>query len=291
MKARELTSPSNPRVKAARRLRERREREETGLFLVEGPHVLEVALASGARLSEVFCTAEFLDSHAGLAERLEGGDWPVWRVSEGILEKVAGTEQPQGVVAVVEQSAVGSGQSAVETQTGERRAQAPNLAASCLLSSLPTGAAPLILALEGVSDPGNVGNAIRAAHAAGASGVVLGPGCCDRFNPKAVRASAGGLFAVPSVETEDLVGLLGRLRASGASVLAAVPREAKPFWEVDMAGPTVLVVGSEAHGLSESVLAAATDRAMIPMPGGAESLNAAAAAAVLLYEAVRQRKR
>jgi len=281
MKARELTSASNPRVKAARRLLDRREREETGLFLVEGPHVLEVALASGARLSEAFCTAEFLDSHPALAARLEAGDWPVWQVSEEILHKVAGTEQPQGVVAVVPMRL-----------EAEAAFQMPDARCQMGPEGLRGQARPaLMLALEGVSDPGNVGNAIRAAHAVGASAVVLGPGCCDRFNPKAVRASAGGLFAVRSLETQDLAGLLERMRAGGARVVVAVPREARMCWEVDLTGPTVLVVGSEAHGLSESVLAVATDRATIPMPGGAESLNAATAAAVLLYEAVRQRRR
>jgi len=342
MKARSLTSPDNPRLKWVRKLQGRRERRESGLFVAEGPHVVEVALGAGARVREVFCTSSFLEEQVALAKRLEASAWPVWLVADELLGRLAATEHPQGVVAVAEQPP-----DAVEPRVE------PGL---------------LALALEGVADPGNVGNSIRAAHAAGATMVILGAGCCDRFNAKAVRASAGGLFAVPAMATEDLAGVLGRLRAGGARIVGAEPHgkeglgvggrglggrqqsgedgpipdaqcqipDGKPrgqeakgeaaeeeaggdsgaaeegsfasraprpapqsvheegvlrlCWEVDLTGPTVLVVGSEARGLSEAVRDVATERAGIPMPGGAESLNAGAAAAVLLYEAVRQRR-
>ena len=263
MNRRVLTSDANPRVKLARRLHERRPREKEGLFLLEGPHLLEAALDAGAAAREAFCTAAFAEAHGKLAERLDASPWPVWEVSEQLLARLAATEEPQGVVAIAE--------------------------------LLPDAAEPLVmpdllaLALEAVSDPGNVGSALRAAHAAGASCVVLGPGCCDRFNPKAVRASAGALFAVPTLATDDLAGLLRRLREGGARIAVAEPRGAKRCWEAALGGPTVLVIGSEAHGVSDAVRAEATDLVAIPMPGGAESLNAATAAAILLYEASRQR--
>ena len=264
MQARSLTSASNPRVVRARKLHQRREREQEGLFLVEGPHLLEAAMAANAPLREVFCTTELLTSHGELARRLEASEWPVWTVSEPTLARLAATEEPQGVVAVAEMP-----QGAVEPECE---------------SGL------LALALEGVSDPGNVGAAIRAAHAAGATHVVLGSGCCDRFNAKAARASAGGLFSVPVLANEDLPGVLRRLREKGACIAVAEPRGARVCWDVDLRGPTVLVVGSEARGVSSAVRAEATERLAIPMPGGAESLNAGAAAAVLLYEATRQRR-
>jgi TrmH family RNA methyltransferase len=250
-------------VKLARALRLRRRREEEGLFLIEGPHLLEAALAAGAPIREAFCTAGLAESHAALAERLDASPWPVWEVSEELLGRLAATEEPQGAVAIAELLPDAS-EPAVE----------PGL---------------LVLALEGVSDPGNVGSALRAAHAAEASRVVLGPGCCDRFNPKAVRASAGGLFAVPALAVSDLAGLLRRMREGGARVAVAEPRGGKLCWEADLRGPSALVIGSEAHGVSDAVRAEATDRVAVPMPGGAESLNAAAAAAILLYEALRQR--
>jgi len=263
MESRPLTSDSNPRVKLARKLHQRRAREKEGLFLVEGPHLLEAALEAGAPLREAFCTPAFAEGHAVLAARLAASPWPVWSVPDALLARLAATEEPQGVVALAE-----------------------------LLPDAPEPVATpglLALALEGVSDPGNVGSALRAAHAAGAACVVLGPGCCDRFNPKAVRASAGALFAAPALFTHSLAGLLRRLREAAVRVVLADPRAAKPCWAADLCGPTALVIGSEAHGASGAVRAEATDRVAIPMPGGAESLNAAAAASILLYEALRQR--
>lgn len=263
MERRRLTSEANPRVKLARKLHQRRPREREGLFLVEGPHLLEAALEAGAALREAFCTPAFAEAHAALAARLTASPWPVWEVSDALLARLAATDEPQGVVALAEL-----------LPDAPEPTPAPGL---------------LVLALEGVSDPGNVGSALRAAHAAGASCLALGPGCCDRFNPKAVRASAGALFAAPAFFTHDLPGLLRRLRAGGARVAVAEPRGATPCWAADLRGPTALVIGSEAHGPSDAVRAEATDRVAIPMPGGAESLNAAAAAGILLYEALRQR--
>jgi TrmH family RNA methyltransferase len=180
------------------------------------------------------------------------------------MATLAATETSQGVVAT---------------------AQLPQAA-----KDIEVGAGFLAVALDGIGDPGNVGTIIRAAHGAGAEQALLGPGCCDAFNPKAVRASAGGVFALSVRSVDELPPALAKLRQQGAVVLAADAGAAIPYWEADLRGPTVLVMGSEAHGLSEEVRAAADGTMSIPMPGGAESLNAGAAAAVLLCEAVRQRQ-
>jgi len=264
MKRCELTSTKSPRAKLVRKLHLRRHRLKTGLFVLEGANLLESAANAGAGIRDVFCTQGFIVRHPALVERLEGSAWPVWVVGDELFDTLATTEHSQGLLAVAEFPA----------EAAEPRV-APEL---------------LVLALEGVGDPGNVGSALRAAHAAGAQ-VVLGPGCCDRFNAKAARASAGAVFVVPTLATEDLAGLLARLRGAGARVMAADARGARVSWEADFTGPTVLVVGNEARGVSAAVRAEADEAVAVPMPGGAESLNAAAAAAVLLYEAVRQRSR
>ena len=263
MRARELQSGQNRRVRRVRKLQSRRQREQLGLFAAEGPHVVEMALERGAPVSEVFCTAGFLGRHAALGARLEGSGWPVWVVGEGGRGELAAPEHSQGVVAVV------------------------GLLADAAVPRVSEGL--LVLALEGVGDPGNVGTALRVAHAAGATAVVLGPGCCDRFNAKAVRGSAGSVFAVPALRTGDLAGLLGELRRGGALAVAAESGAATECWDAVLTGPTVVVVGSEARGLRAETMAAADVRVAVPMPGGAESLNAGVAAALLLYEAVRQR--
>lgn len=262
MKPRRLASRSNRRLKLARKLGQRRQRAKEGLFVAEGPHVVAAALEAGARLRDVFCTEDMLARHGELAEALEASPWPVWAVDEELMAGAASTEHPQGVVAVVEMP-----------PEPEPPGMAPGL---------------LAVALEGVGDPGNVGSVVRSAHAAGASQVVLGPGCCDAYNAKAVRASAGGVFAVPVVRAEELGGLLRRLRTEGAKVVAAIPGGPRAPWEADLRAPLVVVMGGEARGMSEATAAEAVQTVGIPMPGGAESLNVAAAAAALLYEVTRQ---
>jgi len=263
MKARELTSPGNPRLKAARRLVKRRDREKTGLFLIEGPHAVAAALDHGVRLREVFCVPGFRDRQPDLARRLEEGGWTVWVVRDALLRRVAATEHPQGVVVVAEKPPRGG---------------------------LPkVGGDFLVLALDGVSDPGNVGTCVRAADGFGARAVVLGAGCCGPYNAKAVRASAGSLFSVSVVEVDDLAGALGQLRGEGARVVLSDPRAGRAVWEVDLKGPTVVVVGSEARGASEAVRAECDVAASVPLSEGVESLNAAVAASVVLFEARRQR--
>ena len=263
MKRRQLASKANPRLKAARRLIERKHREREGMFLIEGPHLLAAALERGARVREVFCTEEFLGRHPGLATRLEEGEWAVWVVPDALLRRVAATESPQGVVAVV-----------------EKPAPSP-------LPRVEEGL--LVLALDAVADPGNLGTCVRSADGFGATAVVLGSGCCDPFNAKAVRASAGSLFPVPVVEVEDLAGAVRALREGGARAVATDPRAGRAVWEVDLRGPTVVVVGGEARGVSRAVRAECEVEAAVPLRSGVESLNAAVAAAVALFEARRQR--
>jgi TrmH family RNA methyltransferase len=265
MKPKPLTSTKNARVKKARRLHARRHRDKSRRFLAEGPHLIEAALDANAPLCSVFCTAEFLNREPALADRLTGCTAPVWQVPEDVMAVLADTEQPQGAVAVVEMP--------------------PDTARPAVSPSL------LALVLDGVSDPGNLGAALRAARAFGATVVLLGPGCCDRFNAKAVRASAGALFSVDSRSVEDLAAELGALQDAGARLWASAARAERPCWAADLTGPTVLVVGSEAHGVSEPVAAQADGCIAIPMPGGGESLNAGVAAGILLYETRRQREK
>jgi TrmH family RNA methyltransferase len=212
---------------------------------------------------DVFQTDAFRERAPDLAARLEASPAAVWRVSDALMSSLAATESPQGIVATIRMPS--------------------------RMSTLEVGASLLAVALDDVSDPGNVGTIIRAAHATGADGVILGAGCCNPFNPKAVRASAGGVFAVPLLTPDDLCGCLRSLRSEGASVFAAAASRGLPYWERDLTGPAVLLAGNEAHGLSADVLACADGVIAIPMPGGAESLNAGTATTVLLCEAVRQR--
>ncbi|MBL7222520.1 MAG: RNA methyltransferase [Candidatus Brocadiae bacterium] len=263
MEPRAITSATNPRLKQARKLHARRHRQQLGLFLAEGPRVVEAALDAGAPLDEVFCAATFLARGGTLAQRLVQSPVPVWRVPDRMLAALAETEHPQGVVAVA------------------------RIPADAELPS--AGAGLLAVALDGVSDPGNVGTVLRVARGAGADLVILGAGSCDPLNAKAVRASAGSVFAVPVRRTDSLATDLAALQSSGARIVCAAARAATVCWRADLTAPVVVVVGSEAHGVSAGVAAMADEAVAIPMPGGGESLNAGMAAAIVLYEVRRQR--
>jgi TrmH family RNA methyltransferase len=158
------------------------------------------------------------------------------------------------------------------------------------LSRLRPGSDPLLLVAESIEKPGNLGTMLRTAEAAGADAVVAADPTTDPFNPNVVRASLGTLFRVP-LAVAGSEETLAWLRDHGIRSYAATPEGAVPLWEADLTGAVALVVGSEQYGLSEAWMDAADGRVVIPMPGSVDSLNAAMAAGILLFEAVRQRAR
>ena len=248
-----------PRVVAARRLHRRRDREETGRFLAEGPQAVREALRAGL-VVELFGTPSALVRHAELAERAG----QVSPVTDGGLAALTETVSPQGLVAVC---------SVVDVGLDAALARAPRLVA----------------VLAGIRDPGNAGTVLRTADAAGAGTVVFAGEAVDPYNGKCVRASAGSLFHVDLVRTPSVE--LDPLRGAGLQVLAA-----DPYGDADLDGladtgelarPTAWLFGSEAHGLPDAVAHAADRRVRVPIHGQAESLNLAAAAAVCLYASAR----
>ena len=255
-------TPRTPRVVAARRLHRRRERDETGRFLAEGPQAVREALVAGAVVS-LFCTAEALTRQAELVERAGDLAFPV---TDEALHALAETVRPQGVVAVCRQR---------DVALGDTLARRPRLVAVCV----------------DIRDPGNAGTVLRTADAAGAAAVVFAGDSVDPYNGKAVRASAGSLFHVDLVRQRDPRAALDALRAAGLRLLAADARgEADLDHLADtgaLAVPTAWLFGSEAHGLPDELATLADARVRVPIHGLAESLNLAAAAAVCLYCSAR----
>ena len=242
----QITSIKNPRVQLWRSLKDRRARLETGLFLVEGFKSVRDALASSFEPSVLLATEEALPAltpPAGV---------PVALLPEHVLAAVCDTKTPQGVAAVMRMRAA-------------------------------TVAGPRLIALDGVQDPGNVGTILRTADAAGFSGVLLSRDCADPYAPKTLRATMGSVFHVPFEICEDLAGALAARRAEGFAVLSA-ELDGTPFARYRAGGrPLVLVIGSEGNGVSPAVRAVADEHLSLPMRGGAESLNAAVAAGILMY--------
>lgn len=257
-----LTSLQNPLVKQLRKLHQGKGRREQQQFLLEGTHLLQEALAVGYPLAVVCCTEDWRSRYPDLfaaasrqAERLE-------LVSEPVLGAIATTVNPDGVVA-----------------TAPRQPAKPR----------PSDRLSLGLALETVQDPGNLGTMIRTAAAAGVDGLWLSADSVDLDHPKVLRATAGQWFRLPMGVTDDLAGVVQRFQAAGGQVVSTLPSATQTYWETDFTQPTLILLGNEGAGLSPG-LAALADRAVsIPLAAGVESLNVAIAAALLVYEARRQR--
>lgn len=263
-----IISPRNDRVRYAAKLARRRFRQREGRFLVEGPRLVGEALTSGAGFHSLFICRELLsDDWNGLLAALPG-DVPLHEVPAAVFRELAVTEAPQGILAVV------------EIRRWDWR--------DCCRPA-PAGGVPLIVLIDALQDPGNLGTIIRAAEALGAGGVILSPETADPWNPKAVRATMGAIFRLPVAVEEPLPDLIPHLRADGVQVLAADPRADRPAYAADWRRPTAVVLGNEGAGVSPEVTSLADGFVSVPMPGRAESLNAGMAAGILLYEAVRQR--
>ena len=260
-----IASPANPRVKAAARLRDRRERERTQLTLVDGGLELRRALDAGVAVEEAYvCPALVRTPDARAAvEMLAAVGATVTNVSQTAFAKLAFGERLDGVLAVI-------------------RAPATPLARILLPER------PLIVVLEGVEKPGNVGAVLRSADGAGANALVIADPRTDLFNPNAIRASIGTIFTVPLAadSTPEVRSWLASQRVRLVS--ARVDGPTAP-WDVDLTGAVAVVLGSEAEGLSGRWAGDDVTAVRIPMRGIADSLNVSVAAAVLLYEARRQR--
>jgi TrmH family RNA methyltransferase len=256
-----IDNPRSPRVRAVAKLAKRSARAETGLFLVEGPQAVDEALAFHPEtLVDLFLTPLASDRYTSLIERAGAAGIAAETVSEHVLETMADTVTPQGVVAVCRQFPVA-------------------------LDDLLAGAPRLLAILEEVRDPGNAGTIIRAADAAGADGVILTGHSVDAYNPKVVRSTTGSIFHLPVAQGISLPTALDAVRAAGVRILAAdIKGDDLPDIRAELTQPTAWLFGNEAHGLSEESLRLADRIVRVPIYGHAESMNLATAASVCLYE-------
>ncbi len=261
-----ITSSQNPRVKNALRLRDRRHREKLGRILIDGARELAQAMQAKVLLREVF-VCEPLCSGPDARRVLEGlprSGAEVLQVAPSVFAKMAFGQRAEGVLGVAEM---------------------PIRALDQLV--LPDN--PRVAVLEGVEKPGNVGAVLRSADGAGISAVIVADGRTDLYNPNAIRASLGTIFSLPVCAT-TAAETLDWLRRRGMAIRAAVVQGSQPYDEVDYRGPTAIVLGSEAQGLSDTWHAPDVTVVCLPMLGAADSLNVSAAAAVLFYESLRQRR-
>lgn len=263
-----ITSPSNPRLKALVGLRRRRGREESGSTLIEGYEELSLALDAGVVPESVYYCPELMSDagrQLGVVDHVAGQGAETVRLGRQAFEKVAYREGPDGFLAVV-----------------------ASVSRTC--ADLRVGATPLVLLCQGVEKPGNLGAMLRTADAAGAEAVIAADPVTDWGNPNLVRASKGTVFSVP-VASDSARDALDWLRAQQIALVATTPDTDLDHTDVDYTGPVAVAVGAEKHGLTDDVLTRAAHRVRIPMVGKANSLNVATSAAIVMYEAVRQRRR
>ncbi|WP_411345261.1 TrmH family RNA methyltransferase [Paenibacillus sp. WLX1005] len=260
----EILSTQNARVKEWAQLLEKKHRDKQEKFIIEGIHLVSEALRSDWDIQYIV-----YDTDKGIPAELRedistySGGAQYVAVSQAVLEKCTDTKTPQPVFAIVYKR-------------------------NALLSTLLTDEQGIVMVLDGVQDPGNVGTIIRSADASGAKGIVLGKGCADLYNPKTIRSTMGSLFHLPVLES-DLTEVLPAARKQGARLISTSLQGSTSCYEYDFHSGAWIVIGNEGKGISEQTAALVEEHVLIPMQGQAESLNAAMASTVLLFEAMRQR--
>ncbi len=279
-----ITSLNNGRIKHAIQLKEKsRTRNEEGLFVAEGLKMFEEAPLS--KIREIYCREDVwqkmeesyrkapLDKLSRIYEKImtcEKQGIVVETVSEEVFRKLSDTQTPQGLFFLMEKMTYDL--TALLKKAGERKEQ--------------KGKRPLFLILEDVQDPGNLGTMIRTGEGAGVDGILMSKGTADIYNPKTIRSTMGSLYRVPFLYTGNLKQTIEQLQKAGIRIYAAHLKGTKSYREPDYAGGAAFLVGNEGNGLKEETAALADEYIRIPMLGKLESLNAAVAAALLMYQAV-----
>lgn len=262
-----ITSTANRRVKEMAALAKKAGyRDELGVFVVEGPRMF--AEIPRDEIVNVYATEAFLREHDRKqdAERLFDGIRQVDTVTEEVMRAMSDTRTPQGVLAVVRQRRY----TFREILSRPRRA--------------------LLIILEAIQDPGNLGTILRSGEGAGVTGVIMDNRSADLFSPKVIRSTMGSIFRVPFLRTDDLLTTLSEVKKSGVRLAAAHLQGSAAYDAQDYTGPVGFLIGNEAAGLSKETAELADVRVRIPMKGQVESLNAAVAASLLMFEAARQRR-
>ena len=254
-----ITSRDNDHVKYAKRVRDGR---EAGMMFIEGRRLVEEAARSGITAERLFVTREYLDSVVTRGLRAAA----IFEIGASVFESIADTKNPQGVVAIAEIPVTGP----TEIET-----------------SIKQGL-PLVIYLDQINNPSNLGAVVRTAEAAGAAGVIVSRGSADIFSPKALRAAMGSTFRLPIWTGIVLDEAVEWARTKGLSSVAAAVNARQIYTAIDWKVPRMVVLGSEAHGISENDLEKIDELVVIPMENEVESLNIAVAAGVIMFEAKRQ---
>ncbi len=260
----EIRSVNNPRISAWQGLKLKKGREREGLYLIEGTKLIADALAANEEIVSLIIhdekaeRSEFADLLAGVESSVER-----FRVSEPIIAKLTDTMTPQGIMAVVKKR-------------------------DHDLASLLDQDRPTLVVIDQLQDPGNLGAIIRSADAAGIDGIIIGEKSVELYNPKVIRSAMGSIFHLPIVVDADLSIVMKELNRRGIRILGTSPQAELDYYSLDLTDNIAIVIGNESQGLSTSLMRSVDEMMRIPIRGSAESLNAAMATSIILYEHVRQ---
>lgn len=255
-----IESKDNSLIKEVKKLHKRKNRIERGQFIIEGFRFVEEALKSSFKVEYLFINESVLNKYESLnIKNFINEETKVYAVRNNIIKELCETENPQGIVAVVWNK---------KMELADREG--------------------FYILVDKIQDPGNLGTIIRSAHASGALGVITTKGTVDVYNDKTLRSTMGSIFNIPVMEDIEF-NITNRLKENEFKFIVSSLDTDKNFYNVDLKGKVVICVGNEGNGISEEVYSFADEKVKIPMPGGAESLNAAVAASIMMYEVVRQR--
>lgn len=260
-----LTSAKSPKVRFFNQLKNKKKRNFHGKFLIEGIHLVDEARRQGLLDKVIYCNfIQRTPEGRDLLNKILSSGIPCEEASEFVIKHLSSVETPQGIIA----------------------SAFPNISD---LGDLFEAENPLIIVACGIQDPGNLGTIIRTADAAGCSGFILAQGSVDPYNEKVIRASSGSIFHLNIVRMDDIIDIISSLKRRGVKVISSFIEGSKSYFDAEYSGPTAILIGNEGQGLPENVGRLSDEVVSIPMAGKAESLNAAISAAVILYEALRQR--
>jgi len=255
-----IQSKDNSILKEVKKLHKKKFRNETESFLVEGFRFVEEALMSSFNIPYIFISESVVDKYINSdVKKMIQEDTEVYLVSENIFKDLCETVTPQGILAVVK----------------NRKVDFQNKEGFYIL-------------VDRVQDPGNMGTIIRTAHASGALGIITTKGTVDIYNDKTLRSTMGSIFNIPIIEDIDLK-LLNNLKSMGFKLIVSSLDTDNNFYDIDLKTKAIIAVGNEGNGISNEISRLGDEKVKIPMPGGAESLNVAVSAAIMMYEAVRQK--
>lgn len=252
----EIESKNNNLFKEIKKLKEKKHRIKSNKYLIEGLRFVEEAIKSKVSIDSIIFTESFKEKNPELFLKINE-NIKLIQMNEALLKQLCSTENPQGIVGVINMKNK-------ELKSGE-----------------------LVVLVDKVQDPGNMGTIIRTAHAAGAAGIVMTKGTVDIYNDKTLRSTMGSIFYIPIVE-DDSLDFVKSLKKEGYKLVVSSLQGKNNFFEENLQGKVMIAVGNEGNGVSDEVYDIADIKVKIPMPGEAESLNVAVATSIMIYEKIRQ---